>query len=65
MPCRKVSNQSPQTSAATSPKVSMPNQSSAPENPRFSVSTSSEASSASGTSSGSATIARGSAIRRR
>ena len=44
----------PHTTTASSPNVRMPNQSSAPEKPRFSESTSSAASSASGTSSGSA-----------
>src|SRR6185437_2517541 len=54
MPLRRASTQTPQTRIASRPNVRMPNQSSAAEKPRASESTSSDASSAHGTSSGSA-----------
>jgi hypothetical protein len=62
IPFTYESIQIPHATSATRPNVRMPNQSSAPENPRFSESTSSAASNAKGTSSGIAYASLGSGI---
>ena len=60
-PCHSDSSHSAQTITASRPNVRMPNQSSAPDVPRLSVSISAAPSRDSGNSSGSANVARGSA----